>query len=161
MGQSCRSRLDAVSPTVPPAVWTRRPSQLCWRAIRPPRNLVQPWAETRGERRVKPRIDLARAASALDHSASSRAGSIREKRCGRSSTLRLSLNLFPQRACLPIGTAPALDRPDARILCGAGVLAVAAAILVTNAHWLTDVLAGGFLGAWVGWMTTTSRKVLR
>jgi membrane-associated phospholipid phosphatase len=44
--------------------------------------------------------------------------------------------------------------PGLRWLCVVGALAVAAGLVGANYHFLSDVIAGGFLGASIGWLTT-------
>jgi membrane-associated phospholipid phosphatase len=43
--------------------------------------------------------------------------------------------------------------PRLRTLCGLLFAFVSSALVITNGHWVADVLGGGFLGASVGWMT--------
>ena len=44
--------------------------------------------------------------------------------------------------------------PRRRTVCVLIVALLCAAVVVANFHWLSDVLAGAFLGSTVGWMTT-------
>jgi membrane-associated phospholipid phosphatase len=37
------------------------------------------------------------------------------------------------------------------------VILLMAAVLITNYHWLSDVIAGTFLGGWIGWLTVRLR----
>ena len=42
---------------------------------------------------------------------------------------------------------------------GAGLLAlIAVALVLTNSHWVSDVIGGGFVGALVGWMTVVLKR---
>jgi len=43
--------------------------------------------------------------------------------------------------------------PRRRALCGMLFALVAVAIILTNGHWVSDVIGGGFLGAFSGWLT--------
>jgi membrane-associated phospholipid phosphatase len=45
---------------------------------------------------------------------------------------------------------------------GAGLLAlIAVALVLTNSHWLSDVIGGGVVGASVGWLTVVSKQPQR
>ena len=48
--------------------------------------------------------------------------------------------------------------PRFRILWAALLAFVVASLLVTNSHFVSDVIAGGFLGATIGWMTLQLRR---
>jgi membrane-associated phospholipid phosphatase len=43
--------------------------------------------------------------------------------------------------------------PRLRAVCGLVLAVVSLALIITNGHWVSDVLGGGFLGASTGWMT--------
>jgi membrane-associated phospholipid phosphatase len=43
--------------------------------------------------------------------------------------------------------------PRLRTACGLLLAFVSTALVITNGHWVADVLGGGFLGASIGWMT--------
>jgi membrane-associated phospholipid phosphatase len=49
--------------------------------------------------------------------------------------------------------------PRLRLFCLPAGLAVGAGLVCSNYHFLSDVIAGGFLGASIGWLTTEIWKV--
>jgi membrane-associated phospholipid phosphatase len=68
----------------------------------------------------------------------------------------------PHWSSFPSGTATIsaaivatiwLIAPRLRLTCALLAGLVCAAVIVTNQHWVSDVIAGAFLGASIGWMT--------
>ena len=46
-----------------------------------------------------------------------------------------------------------LRAPRLRVACGIALMLTAVGIVITNGHWVSDTIAGAFVGATIGWMT--------